>query len=280
MTSKLIDDLDALASPCRACELSCGADRVAGEVGACGLGADTHVYNRLLHMGEEAPLVPSYTIYLSGCSMACSFCSEAEHLRPPYSRAPTDPERLATKVLPQLGRARNINFVGGEPTIQLPWIARFAKALRASGSRVPLLCNTNGYFTLEAGELARELFQIWVVDLKFGNDRCAQTVSNTDAYLEVLHRNLTWLRDTGVRLWVRHLVMPGHLDCCTRPVLAWAAENLPTARVNVMPAFVPFPHPDNDDWPELGGSGRQQARRLLEGSGVARPYFDGRRLGR
>ena len=278
VSEALIARLDALSSPCVACELRCGAARSDGQVGACGLAGQTHVYNRLLHLGEEAPLVPSYTIYLSGCSMACSFCSEAGHLVGPFPRPATDPERLARKVFPALGSARNINFVGGEPTIQLPWIARFARALEAQGPTPPLLCNTNGYLTPEALTLSLELFSIWVVDLKFGNDRCAQGVSNTDDYVAVLHRNLLALAEAGVELWVRHLVMPGHLSCCTAPVLSWLARHLPRARVNVMPAFVPFRHPNNDVWAELDGPDRERARDLLARSGVRRGFFDGRKV--
>jgi putative pyruvate formate lyase activating enzyme len=274
----LIARIDALFSPCMACELRCGAARTQGQVGACGLGADSHVYNRLLHFGEEGPLVPSYTVYLSGCSMACSFCSEAAHLVAPFARPPTDPAAFARKVAPHLGPARNVNFVGGEPSIQLPWIARFVAELENCGTVPPLLCNTNGYMTPEGLEVALGLFSIWVVDLKFGNDRCAQQVSNTDDYDEVLRRNLRALHEAGVDLWVRHLLMPGHLDCCTRPVLAWCAEHLPNARVNVMPAFVPFPHPRNDTWDELDAPQRARGEAILRASGVHRPFFDGRSL--
>ncbi len=32
---------------------------------------------------------------------------------------------------------------------------------------------------------------------------------------------------------IRHLVLPGHLDCCTKPALEWMARNLPRDRVLV-----------------------------------------------
>jgi putative pyruvate formate lyase activating enzyme len=38
---------------------------------------------------------------------------------------------------------------------------------------------------------------------------------------------------------VRHLVLPGHVECCTKPVLAWIAGNLPNVRVNVMDQYRP-----------------------------------------
>ena len=41
----------------------------------------------------------------------------------------------------------------------------------------------------------------------------------------------------------RHLVLPGHLECCTRPALRWIAAELgPYTRVNVMDQY----HPDHE----------------------------------
>jgi len=50
---------------------------------------------------------------------------------------------------------------------------------------------------------------------------------------------------------IRHLVMPDHLDCCTRPILKWISENLgKDVRVNVMfqyrPEYRAHEHPEID----------------------------------
>jgi putative pyruvate formate lyase activating enzyme len=287
--------LDALFAPCGLCEVRCGAMRSQGQEGPCGLADEVHVYNRLLHMGEEAPLVPSLAVFLSGCSMRCSFCSEAEHLRPPFRAKPVSPQRLAEQVAGDLARAgrevRNINFVGGEPSIALPFLARFARALAARvPSPPPLLLNTNGYLTPEALVLATHLCPIWVVDLKFGQDRCGREVGAVAQYSEVLRRNLSWLHDPGtapphegvyarpVQLWVRHLLMPGHLECCTKPCLDWLAAHTPQARVNLMPAFHPFDGPGNARWASLSAQERDEGLALLRASGLTRAWFDGRRL--
>ena len=38
---------------------------------------------------------------------------------------------------------------------------------------------------------------------------------------------------------VRHLVMPNHVDCCSKPVVEWIDENLPNAIVNIMGQYRP-----------------------------------------
>ncbi len=39
---------------------------------------------------------------------------------------------------------------------------------------------------------------------------------------------------------VRHLVLPGHVDCCTKPALRWLAGHTSEALVNIMDQY----HPD------------------------------------
>ncbi len=294
-SAEVLERLGPIEAPCTLCEVRCGAMRPDGERGACGLADEVYVYNRLLHFGEEGPLVPSYAIFLNACSMACSFCSEAHHLLPPFNLPATPPELLAMKVALDLmgsaASARNINFVGGEPSIALPFLARFVAALDALvARRPPLLLNTNGYLSPEALALATHLCEIFVVDLKFGQDRCAQAIANTQDYTAVLRRNLRALAGSTsgfdsevpvlpVNLWVRHLLMPGHLECCTAPSLQWLAAELPEAEVNVMTAFHPFGLPDNAPWRALTPAEREQGRALLDASGIERAWLDGRRHG-
>ncbi len=38
---------------------------------------------------------------------------------------------------------------------------------------------------------------------------------------------------------IRHLVLPGHVECCTRRVLEWIAKNTPNALVNIMDQYRP-----------------------------------------
>jgi putative pyruvate formate lyase activating enzyme len=42
-------------------------------------------------------------------------------------------------------------------------------------------------------------------------------------------------------IMVRHLVMPGHVDCCTKPILTWLAQHTPKVLVNIMGQY----HPDH-----------------------------------
>jgi putative pyruvate formate lyase activating enzyme len=53
--------------------------------------------------------------------------------------------------------------------------------------------------------------------------------------------NMKMIHDWGEDFTIRHLVMPNHVECCTRPVLEWIAETMPEVPVNIMDQY----HPDN-----------------------------------
>jgi len=55
----------------------------------------------------------------------------------------------------------------------------------------------------------------------------------------VTTRNLQIAHGHGDMI-IRHLVLPGHIECCTRPVVKWIARNTPKAALNLMDQY----HPD------------------------------------
>jgi uncharacterized Fe-S radical SAM superfamily protein PflX len=180
------------------------------------------------------------------------------------------PQRLAWSMWQlRMEGCHNINLVGGEPTIHLHTIVQAidmlkffrefdaeawsAKAdayipyrldLRNASYRgefnTPILWNSNMYMSLETLRILRELVDIWLPDFKFGNNKCAIRLSRTPWYFETVAENHRLIYGWGEDIVIRHLIMPGHVECCTKPVLKWIAENMPEVPVNVMDQY----HPD------------------------------------
>lgn len=235
---------------CSLCEWRCGVNRWRGEKGVCGLDHRVRVASAFLHMGEEAPLVPSGTIFFTGCSFKCVFCQNWDISSRPKNGVEVSPKELAdiaTKLY--LRGAKNINYVGGNPDQQLHVIV---ESLRYMDVNVPLLWNSNMYMSRESMEVLKDLIDIWLPDFKYGNDRCARRLSGVKNYFEVVSRNHAEACKTG-DIIIRHLVLPNHLECCTKPVLEWIAENCPRALVNIMEQYRPehlvarFP----ERWPDI-----------------------------
>ncbi|MEM2890051.1 MAG: radical SAM protein [Candidatus Hadarchaeum sp.] len=222
---------------CRFCERRCGADRVAGEKGTCGVGETSRISSEFMHHGEEPELVPSYTIFFSGCTFKCQYCQNWDISQYPEEGVPVSPTSVARLIENAAEEgARNVNFVGGEPTPNLPTIL---EALKLCQANIPSVWNSNMYLSLESMELLSGTQDIYLADFKYGNDKCAQRYSKVPRYFEIVARNhLLAFKDA--ELIIRHLVLPNHVECCTRPVLKWIADNLGfMVRVNIMDQYRP-----------------------------------------
>jgi putative pyruvate formate lyase activating enzyme len=144
--------------------------------------------------------------------------------------------------------ARTIMLLGGEPTIHLPSALELVAALPDSAQ---LVWKTNAHGSAQARELLDGMFDVWLADFKFGNDGCAQRLAKITDYVRVVQENLLWANEHS-ELIVRHLLMPGHIDCCWKPVAEWLAENLPGVKVNLRSGFWPAWHAARH--PELRGT--------------------------
>ncbi|RLG51592.1 MAG: pyruvate formate lyase-activating protein, partial [Thermoproteota archaeon] len=131
--------------------------------------------------------------------------------------------------------AANINFVGGDPT---PNLHTILESLLYLEENVPLLWNSNMYCSIETMKLLADIIDIWLPDFKYGNDSCAERLSKVQRYFEVVSRNHKIAHESGDMI-IRHLVLPNHVECCTKPVLKWISENCPNALVNVMAQYRP-----------------------------------------
>jgi putative pyruvate formate lyase activating enzyme len=79
---------------------------------------------------------------------------------------------------------------------------------------------------------------VYLGDFKYGNDACAKKLSKVNNYLEIVQPNFKSAYKTA-EILLRHLVLPGHLECCTRPIAEWVAKNIPQTRFNLMFQYSP-----------------------------------------
>jgi putative pyruvate formate lyase activating enzyme len=129
-----------------------------------------------------------------------------------------------------------VNLVGGEPT---PWLRQWLETFRHVDVNVPVVWNSNAYYSPEPAQLLAGFADIYLLDFKYGPADCAERISNAPDYWQVCTRNHLEAKKHG-ELIIRVLVLPNHLECCTEPTLNWIAENLGAeTRVNLMFQFRP-----------------------------------------
>lgn len=223
---------------CHLCERRCGADRSKGKKGFCNLDKGTRLSTEFLHMGEEACLVPSHTFFFIGCTFYCIFCQNWAIARQREKGTPVTGEELAdmAKKRRVLEKSRDINLVGGEPTPNLHTILDMLAHL---DENVPIVWNSNMYMSTETMRLLDGVVDVYLADFKYGNDECAARLSKVKNYFEVVARNHL-LGKKHAELLIRHLVLPNHVECCTKPVIEWIAKNLGNEiRLNIMSQYRP-----------------------------------------
>lgn len=252
---------------CQLCAHHCGADRLAGPAGLCHAGPFARVFSAQTEVSDELLLGPVFAVAFSGCDLRCDFCITGRESWDARAGEPADFDDLAARAAAALeAGARTIMILGGEPTIHLPDALALAARLPDDAT---LAWKTNAHGSAAARALLDGVFDVWVADYKFGNDTCAARLSRTENYTAIVRENLIWAaRDHA--LLVRHLLMPGHVECCWRPVAAWLAAELPGVAVSLRegfwPAWLSYRHP------ELQGPAaeteRAQARRIAAEHGL------------
>jgi putative pyruvate formate lyase activating enzyme len=235
----LVELAHRILRKCVFCERRCGIDRVSSAKSFCRLDYRSYVHSWFLHIGEEAPLVPSGTIFYGSCNFKCVFCQNWDISQEnPYGGVEVTPYHLALiqKEL-KLSGARNINHVGGEPT---PNIHNIIESLRYLDINIAQLWNSNFYMSEESMKLLIYIIDIWLPDFKYGNNICALRLSSAPNYVEIVGRNHRIAIEWGDMI-IRHLVLPNHVECCSKSVLKWIAENLPKDKVliNIMDQYRP-----------------------------------------
>jgi len=218
---------------CCFCERKCLVDR-RKQSGKCKV-KKSQIASEFLHYGEEKILIPSYTIFFSGCTFKCVFCQNWDTSQQSCGIY-IDPSVLSKLIEKRtLQNAINVNWVGGDPTPNLLYIL---KTLKISKENISQIWNSNMFCSMETMRLLSGVIDLYLTDFKYGNDTCAKRLSEVDNYLKIIQRNHIIAHKNG-DLIIRHLVMPNHVECCSKPILKWIADNLPNSVVNIMDQYQP-----------------------------------------
>ena len=221
----------------------------------------------------------SGTIFFTSCNMRCSFCQNGDISTDKDNGIPVTPNLLALMIWQlRMEGCHNTNWVGGDPTIHLHTIVQaismldsfkvsnpnnedinYIEAVKADNYgrystwhtnseyafyqkqvfNSPQLWNSNFFMSKEAMYILRSLMDAWLPDFKFGPGKCALDLSRTPWYWDTVTNNLKLIHEWDEDFVIRHLIMPNHVDCCTKPVLDWIAKNMPEVPINIMDQYYP-----------------------------------------
>lgn len=269
-SSSLLDLKQALADKilrnCHFCERRCGINRKKKEIGYCRIDAVSRYSAEFLHHGEEPELVPSHTIFFTGCNFSCVYCQNWEISTSPKKGIQILIEDFVRRItLQRVYGSRNVNFV--TPTPHTHTILKILTGVRIN---VPVVWNTNMYYSTEVAKLLEGVVDVYLGDFRYGNDTCALKYSNVKDYWSIVTRNFRMAYENGEVL-LRQLVIPNHIDCCTGPIIEWTKQNIPYIRFNLM--FQYSPHYLSYKFPEINRTlnmdESEKAIEMLKKSGLS-----------
>ena len=272
---------------CDLCPRLCTVDRPSGELGFCGAPSATIIASVAPHFGEEPVLVGrrgSGTIFLSGCSLGCPFCQNAD-ISHDVVGTPVSAVGAA-EIMLEIERAGCVNVNLVTPTHFAQDLAEAIGIARSRGLAVPVVWNCGGYESLETLRDLDGLVEIYMPDFKYWDPVRAGEILGLRDYPAVareahreMFRQVGDLRvgPDGVAtrgLLVRHLVMPGGVAEGKSIVDFLADEISPETAVNVMeqyrPAFRAAEHPaidrrtSREEWRAVRDHARERGLRLAD----------------
>lgn len=232
---------------CNLCPRQCNIDRKK-TTGRCKSLADMRICRIAPHFFEEPPISGTYgsgTIFFSGCSLDCEFCQNYSISKQNVGKV-FSPEMLAEKIYElESSGVHNVNFV--TPT---HFSDKIIETLKLYRPKIPVVYNTSGYELPHSIAKLLPFVDVFLFDMKYGNDLTAKKYSKCSDYTKHCKASLKLaieskpliiennLLKQGVI--VRHLVLPGELHN-TFEVIDYFADNfLGSAYLSVMSQFVPI----------------------------------------
>ena len=246
------EETKKLLECCTVCPRNCRINRNIGELGFCKAGDKLEVYAAHLHSGEEPPISGrngSGTIFFAHCNLRCAYCQNYKLSQMSHGKDFEINELSGLMLSLETQKAHNINLV--TPTHYAPQVASAVSNARKSGLRIPIVYNTSGYEALKTLEFLEGLVDIYLVDMRYGDNKNASKYSACSDYVEInqaavkeMYRqvgNLKTAKDgIGQKgVIIRHLVLP-HDISGTDAVLRFISESLGAdAYVSFMSQYYP-----------------------------------------
>ncbi len=216
-----IREADRLAVRCELCPRWCGVNRLNHERGFCGAPGELVVSSVFPHHGEEPPISGtggSGTVFFTYCTLQCLFCQNYE-LSHNAEGSTMTPAALAERMVGlEAQGCHNINLVTA--THFLPWVLRGLREAANRGLTVPIVYNCGGYELAETLSLLAGIVDIYLPDMKYGDDESAGRYSAAGDYVAVNRAAIrAMFRQVGPLLMdeagiasrglcIRHLVLP------------------------------------------------------------------------
>ena len=241
---------------CRLCPRECGADRIHGQTGFCGMTDELMAARAALHYWEE-PCISgekgSGAVFFSGCCLHCVFCQN-ENIANGTTGKVISVSRLSEIFIElQEKGANNINLV--TPGHFVPQIIEALDMAKRNGFSLPVVYNTSSYENVETIRMLEGYVDIYLPDFKYMSSVLSGKYSHAPDYAKTAKAAIAeMVRQTGAAKFVnddednlilkgtivRHLMLPGCMQD-SKEVLKYLHETYGnTIYISIMNQFTPL----------------------------------------
>lgn len=243
-------------STCINCPRKCAVSRPGG---FCGAGNDIIISRAGLHFWEEPCISGTRgagTVFFSGCNLRCVYCQNYE-ISSRFQGKPVSEKRLREIYFELIAQgAHNIDLV-----TPMHYSEQVLRTL-AEPLPVPVVCNTNGYESLENLHRWEGKAQIYLPDFKYSDNAVAAKYSSAPDYFAAASAAvLEMFRQTGPveydsdglmtkGVMIRHLMLPG-MWRNTQGVIDFVASNFNPGEIVFCLMRQYIPHGRAGEFPEL-----------------------------
>lgn len=254
---------EKLLEKCNICPHDCKVNRLNSQIGFCFSQYLPIVSSYTPHFGEEPALSGKNgvgNIFFGNCNLRCIYCQNYEisqnwkvecYNEITFERLADIMIELQNKGCHSIGLVSPTHFV---PQILISLVIAVEKGLN-----IPLVYNSNGYDSVETLKLLNGVVDIYLPDIKYGNNIYAKNYSgilnyfdNVKAVLKEMYKQVgskLLLDDDGIvqkGLIIRHLVLPNDLSE-SEEVLKFIAKDLnPDITVSIMSQYFPTHKADKE----------------------------------
>lgn len=216
----------------------------------CRSGEKARVARAALHFWEEPPIsgkAGSGAVFFTGCSLGCVYCQNYEISAGENRGREVTPEELSALFQNLVDQgAQNINLVTAGH-----FLPQVRQALLLRKLPVPVVYNSSGYEKREAVKSLRGMVDIYLPDLKYGEEALARDLSHAPDYVDTALAAIgEMVEQAGPPQYdgegrmvkgvlIRHLVLPGHTRN-SMAVLRLIRQRFPGIPVSLMAQYTPW----------------------------------------
>ena len=158
------------------------------------------------------------SVFLHGCALRCKFCHNPDTWAPCENLTHMTPVELHKKLMryrPYWKSNGGVTFSGGEPLLQMEFVTETCRLLKKDGIHTCIDTAGQPFRPDDADWLRKfdallEVVDLFIVDIKMFSDRQHRDLtSHGNANILAM---LRYLSDKRVRIWIRHVLVPGVTD--------------------------------------------------------------------